>query len=50
MTDPATRARLADLQVRLAQPTPQALDGQESIDLTASARYEQPTLDEDDQP
>jgi hypothetical protein len=48
VTDPATRDRLAALQARLAQPTPTPLEGQQTIDLTP--RYEQPTLDEDDQP
>jgi hypothetical protein len=44
-------ARLSALQARLAQPTPPPLDGQQTIDLTPPARqYEQPALDEDDQP
>lgn len=48
MTDPAISDRVAALQASLAQPTPEPLEGQETIDLTP--RYEQPTLDEDDLP
>jgi hypothetical protein len=50
LSDPeaAVRARLAALQARLGQPTPPALEGQETIDL--APRYEQPTLDEDTPP
>ncbi len=44
MTDPAVHARLSALQARLTQPTPDALEGQETIDLRP--RYEQPALDE----
>jgi hypothetical protein len=44
VTDPAVHARLTALHDRLTQPTPEALEGQETIDLTP--RYEQPTLDE----
>lgn len=46
MTDPAVYARLDGLQAALSRPTPPPLDGQEAIDLTPAARYEQPTLDE----
>jgi hypothetical protein len=48
VTDTATRDRLVALQARLAQPTPPALEGQETINL--APRYEQPTLDEDTPP
>jgi hypothetical protein len=40
--------RLEDVKARLEKPTPRPLEGQQAIDLTP--RYEQPTLDEDDQP
>ncbi|MFF7795580.1 hypothetical protein [Streptomyces sp. NPDC007991] len=40
--------RIDDVKGRLEQPTPRPLDGQKAIDLTP--RYEQPTLEEDDQP
>ena len=39
MTDPATYARLTDLQARLTQPTPRPLEGQQQI-----------PVDEDDTP
>lgn len=45
---PADTARLDAVRALLTQPTPPALEGQQTIDLTP--RYEQPTLDEDDQP
>jgi len=45
---PADIARLDDVRARLTQPTPAPLEGQQIIDL--SPRYEQPTLDQDDQP
>lgn len=37
--------RIEALEARLAQPTPEPLAGQQTIDITP--RYEQPTLDED---
>lgn len=40
--------RLEAVESQLRQSTPPALEGQQAIDLTP--RYEQPTLDEDDQP
>jgi hypothetical protein len=41
------RRRLEALEARLGQPTPPPLEGQQALDLIP--RYEQPTLEEDDQ-
>jgi hypothetical protein len=40
--------RIEALEARLEKPTPRPLEGQQTLDLTP--RYEQPTLEEDDQP
>ena len=48
VTDPVTRARLAELQARLAQPTPRALEGQQELpvgdDPGEDEQATQPTL------